>query len=96
MTITVILSYYLLPRSRLMQDQKETWIVRSLKRTAEPIIRWNIRRPHIGVTIILVSIVVTTLMFMRAGKEFLPPFNEGTLTIAIALPPEASIINSRG
>jgi CzcA family heavy metal efflux pump len=95
MTITVILSYYLLPRSRLMQDQKETWIVRSLKRTAEPIIRWNIRRPHIGVTIILVSIVVTTLMFMRAGKEFLPPFNEGTLTIAIALPPEASIINSR-
>jgi CzcA family heavy metal efflux pump len=94
MTITVILSYYLLPKSHLIHEQKDTWIVRWLKRTVEPIIRWNIRRPHIGVTVILVSLVLTTLMFLRAGKEFLPPFNEGTLTIAIALPPEASIIQS--
>lgn len=95
MTITVILSYYLLPNSKLIREQKEAWLARHVKRWVEPIIRWNISRPHIGITIILVSMGVTTLMFMRAGKEFLPPFNEGTLTIAVALPPGSSLEQSR-
>ncbi len=94
MTITVILSFYLLPRAKHLWEQKETWIIRLLKRFVEPIIRWNIRRPHVGVTIILLSMVVTTLMFLRAGKEFLPPFNEGSLTIGLSLPPEASLAKS--
>lgn len=94
LTITVILSFYLLPGSKMIREHRETWLVRHIKQWAEPVIRWNIARPKIGIMIILISLGVTTLMFLRAGKEFLPPFNEGTLTVAVALSPEASLAQS--
>ena len=94
LTITVILSYYMLPGSKMIREHRETWLVRHIKQWAEPVIRWNIARPKVGIMIILISLGVTTLMFIRAGKEFLPPFNEGTLTIAVALSPEASLRQS--
>ncbi len=94
MTITVILSYYFLPGSKLIKEAKETWLVRFIKRKVEPIIRWNIHHPQVGLTIIAVSIVTTGLMMLQAGKDFLPPFNEGTLTIGVSLPPGTSLNQS--
>lgn len=94
MTITVILSYYFLPGSKLIKEAKETWLVRFIKRKVEPIIRWNIHHPQVGLTVIAVSMVLTGILVTRAGKDFLPPFNEGTLTIGVSLPPGTSLIES--
>jgi len=94
MTISVVLSYYLLPGSKLVEEGLETKFVQWLKTKAEPIIRWNLHRPKVGLMIAAVSIVLTLGLIAQAGKEFLPPFNEGTLTIGVALPPGSSLDQS--
>lgn len=94
MTISVVLCYYLLPGSKLVREGLETRFVKWIKRKAEPIIRWNIRNAKIGLIVAGVSTVLTALLIFQAGKEFLPPFNEGTLTIGVALPPGSSLEQS--
>lgn len=94
MTVTMILTYYVLPGSTLVEKGLETPLVRFIKRKAEPLIRYSIRTPKLGLTIAIVSIFLTIGMAWQAGKEFLPPFNEGTLTIGIALPPGDSLDKS--
>jgi CzcA family heavy metal efflux pump len=91
MTISVVLTYYLLPGTKLVEEGLETKFVKWVKKKAEPIIRWNIRNPKIGLVVAMISIVLTGALVVQAGKEFLPPFNEGTLTIGVALPPGSSL-----
>lgn len=94
MTISVVLCYYLLPGSKLVREGLETRFVKWIKRKAEPIIRWNIRNAKIGLIVAVISTFLTALLIVQAGKEFLPPFNEGTLTIGVALPPGSSLEHS--
>ena len=91
MTITVVLSYYFLPKSKLIQKDHETWLVRKVKDMVRPVLRLSIRFPYVSALICVVSLVISGSMFMSAGKEFLPPFNEGTLTIGATLAPGASL-----
>lgn len=93
-TVTVALSYILLPKSKLVLEDRETWLTRTLKKHARPIILMSIRRAKMGVIIAGASVVLTGMLVVQAGKEFLPPFNEGTLTIGVALPPGASLEGS--
>jgi HME family heavy-metal exporter len=94
MTISVVMCYYLLPNSKMITEGLETRFVKWIKRKAEPIIRWNIRNAKIGLIIAAVSFVLTSILVLQAGKEFLPPFNEGTLTIGVASPPGSSLEHS--
>lgn len=94
MTVTMILTYYLLPGSKLVEQGLETPLVRWIKAKAEPLMRFSVRKPKFGLMVAIVSIIVTAGMAYQAGKEFLPPFNEGTLTIGIALPPGESLEKS--
>jgi CzcA family heavy metal efflux pump len=94
MTVTTILSYFLLPKSKMIEEGFETKFLKFIKSKAEPIIRNSIRNPKIGLIIAVVSIFLTAGLALQAGKEFLPPFNEGTLTIGVSLPPGQSLENS--
>jgi len=94
MTVTTVLSYYLLPKSKLIQEGFETKFLKAIKKKAEPLIRYSIRNPKVGLMIAVGSIFVTAALALQAGKEFLPPFNEGTLTIGVSLPPGQSLENS--
>ena len=94
MSVTAVLSYFLLPQSKLVLENKETWVVKNLKRVTEPIVRWSIRNAKLGLVIGVISTVLTTGLVIQAGKDFLPPFNEGTLTIGVSLPPGTSLKKS--
>ena len=94
MTVTTILSYYLLPKSKMITEGFETKFLKFIKHKAEPLIRYSIRKPKVGLMIAIVSVFLTAAMAIQAGKEFLPPFNEGTLTIGVALPPGESLQKS--
>ena len=94
MTVTMILTYYVLPGSHLVEKGLETPLVRWIKRKAEPLIRYSIRTPRLGLTIALVSILLTISMAWQSGKEFLPPFNEGSFTMNVSLPPGSSLQKS--
>ena len=60
MTVTTILSYFLLPKSKMIEEGFETKFLKFIKSKAEPIIRNSIRNPKIGLIIAVVSI------FLRA------------------------------
>ena len=94
LTFTIVVSYILLPTSKAVQTGIDTPLLRFIKKKAEPIIRLSIRKPKIGLFVAAISTIVTIVLVMQAGKEFLPPFNEGTLTIGVALPPGSSLEKS--
>ncbi len=94
LTITPVLASYLLPRAKFLQRAGDPFLVRLLKGAARPVVRLTLRHPGkvLAVAAVLVLASVATLPFM--GGEFLPPFNEGTLTINLQASPGTSLQES--
>ncbi|MBI3652703.1 MAG: efflux RND transporter permease subunit [Acidobacteria bacterium] len=94
LTVTPVLASYLLPSMKSMAHGKEGFLVRFLKRWDEKLLHSTLRHPWkviIGATLIFL-IALSTLPFV--GTEFLPPFNEGTLTINLLAQPGTSLAES--
>jgi CzcA family heavy metal efflux pump len=93
LTLTPSLSSYLLPHAKVIQH-RDSWIVRHLKYWDEKLLNWSLNHPKltIGPCLGLLLLAITSLPFM--GRGFLPPFNEGTLTINLRLPPGTSLTES--
>jgi HME family heavy-metal exporter len=80
-TVTPVLAYYLLS-GRVKGHEHDSFVVRHLKRGNAALLRWAFG--HRG-------ILFTTTLLPRA---FLPPFNEGTLTISLAYNPGIALTES--
>ncbi len=94
LTVTPVLSYYLLPKAKAMGHEKDGFLVRFLKNRQRRVLGWTLRHPGkvmagAGVLVIAAAIAVP---FM--GKEFLPSFNEGTVTINLLAVPGTSLSES--
>ena len=85
---------YLLPQMRAMREERDSFIVRFLKKWDEKILRRTLHHPWlvIGGATALFLIAAATLPFV--GTAFLPEFNEGTLTINIQAQPGTSLSES--
>ena len=94
LTVTPVLSSYLLPRMKAMHSEKDGFLVRFLKKWDEKLLRRTIRHPWfvIGGATALFLVAVAALPFV--GTSFLPEFNEGTLTINIQAKPGTSLTES--
>ncbi len=94
LTITPVLASYLLPRAKFLQREGDPVLVRLLKGLARPVVRLTLRHPGkvLALAAVLVVASLATLPFM--GGEFLPPFNEGTLTINVLASPGTSLQES--
>ena len=94
LTVTPVLCYFLLGRSKLLEDERDSRLVAFLKRYYARTLNWTLRHPFkiIGVSaaMLVVALAVVPLM----GREFLPPFNEGALNINASLPPGTSLQES--
>jgi copper/silver efflux system protein len=94
LTVTPALAAYLLPSSRTLDTEEESWIVRKLKalyaRTLDPVLR-NPLPVMAGAAALVVAalLVVPTL-----GRSFLPEFQEGTLVISAITVPGTSLAES--
>ncbi|MBA3885723.1 MAG: efflux RND transporter permease subunit [Acidobacteria bacterium] len=87
LTVTPVLSYYLLPRLRSVIDGSEPAFARWLKAGYERLVPWTLdyRIPVFAVAAAL--LLVTAISVPRMGRAFLPEFNEGALVIsAVTLP----------
>ena len=93
LTVTPALCYYLLKDAKAA-EHGESWLVRQLKFYDEKLLNWSLDYPRkiLLPVVILLIIAAASLPFM--GKGFLPPFNEGTLTINLRLPPGAALSES--
>lgn len=94
LTVTPVLCYFLLGHSKLIHDERDSRLVALLKRRYARDLNWVLRHPYkiIGVSVMMLAIAVSMFAFM--GREFLPPFNEGTLNINANMPPGTSLKES--
>ncbi|MCH8198762.1 MAG: efflux RND transporter permease subunit [Chloroflexi bacterium] len=70
------------------------WLVRRLKRIAEPTVRWSLHHSRVVMGLSAVLVVGAGALFPLMGREFLPRFNEGSYTINTILPPGTSLEES--
>ena len=94
LTVTPALCYYLLPSMKQMAHTQDSfvvvWLKRSQRRALDLVFRY--RWVALGGTVgLFVGALVVATTF---GKEFLPPFNEGSVTINLLLPPGTSLEES--
>src|SRR5712664_1417634 len=94
LAVTPVLCYYLLSRSKIIHDERDSRLVAWLKRHYSRILNWTLRHPYkiIGASAAMLLIAILLGPFM--GREFLPPFNEGALNINASLPPGTSLEES--
>jgi HME family heavy-metal exporter len=95
LTVTPVMASYLLPKSKaILHTGKDSFLVRWLKARDEKLLRWTLRRPTpiLGVAGILFVLSMAATPFL--GREFLPPFNEGSMTIGVIAQPGISLEES--
>lgn len=94
LTVTPALCSYLLPKMKRMEHGKDSLLVRFIKAIEARVLAFGFRWSNLvlGVfALLFLAAMVTTPFF---GREFLPPFNEGSLTINLVLPPGTSLNES--
>lgn len=94
LTVTPVLCAYLLPKSKATAHDEDGPLVRWLKQRDIALLNKTLDRPRLvlGVCGSLVAAAAVSVGFM--GREFLPPFNEGTVTAFVATPPGTSLTES--
>ncbi len=96
MTVTPVLCYFLLPSSGAVQREKEAPLAVVLKKGYAKILPAILRHPWrvAGPTVILLALAIFQMTLF--GRAFLPPFNEGSLTIGVVTLPGTSLEESNG
>lgn len=94
LTITPVLGSFLLPGAKFLDEAADPFLLRWLKWLFERALRFTLRHAYaiLSVVAVLVGLSVTSILWM--GGEFLPPFNEGTLTINVQTEPGTSLAES--
>lgn len=95
LTLTPVLcSYMLTTEKALRKSEKEPVVSRTLKKWYRRALHWalNHQKAVIGTTGAL--LVVALIIMTGLGRSFLPPFNEGSLTINISTMPGISLEES--
>jgi len=95
LTVTPVLAYWLLPKAKVMAHAKDGFLLRGLKRVAGGAIRFSLGRPYAVLGVVLVAVVASAVAVTRLGRDFLPPFNEGTVQINVVLQPGNSLETSQ-
>lgn len=94
LTVTPVLASYLLPKARVLEDPADPLLLRWLKRLDERLLRFTLRRPRLILAASAVLAVLSVLSIAWMGGEFLPHFNEGSLTIAATAAPATNLNES--
>lgn len=94
LTVTPVLSYYLLPKMKAMHEEKDRFLVRFLKKWDEKLLRHTLPHPWLVIGGATLAFLATAATLPFLGSSFLPEFNEGTLTINVQAQPGTSLSES--
>ncbi|WP_341922267.1 efflux RND transporter permease subunit [Polaromonas sp. YR568] len=92
-TVTPVLSFYLLPRMKSL-DHGDTRLLAWLKRKYQTSLQAVLNRPRAALVTAAVAVLVSLLAVPFFPKTFLPPFNEGTLLVGLRLNPGVTLAES--
>lgn len=87
----VMCSYMLTSKKQLERNSKGSWVEINFTNAYAKVLRKSLKYKKIiiGSTVVLFALSVVVLAFQ--GRSFLPPFNEGSLTINLATIPGVSL-----
>ena len=91
LTVTPVLSYYLLPHAKATHAESDGLLLRSLKWVASFFIRLSMTWPVVLLLLTWVMVAFAGWQMARMGKNFLPDFDEGSVQINLTLPPGSSL-----
>ena len=95
-TVTPVLCYFLLPKSKGVLAEHEPQFVQWLKGRYAPILQSALTHPWRFTLPAVLALALALLATTRMGRAFLPEFNEGSLTISAVTLPGTSLGESDG
>jgi CzcA family heavy metal efflux pump len=93
LTITPVLCYLLLPGSKAL-ERDEPWLLRALRRAYHPALELALRRRGSVLALCALALAGALAFLPFLGRSFLPPFNEGSLTVSVVGAPGMPLADS--
>lgn len=95
LTLTPVLcSYLLTSENALKKSEQEPFVSRHLKKAYKISLDWALRYRKVVIGCAMTLLIVTLVLLFQLGRSFLPPFNEGSLTINVSTMPGVSLEES--
>lgn len=94
LTVTPVLAYWLLPSAKFMEHEKDGFLLRFLKWAFGFAIRLSVRHPVPILSTVSAAVIVSLIVVTQLGRDFLPPFNEGSVQVNVLVPPGTSLETS--
>ncbi|MCL4109332.1 UNVERIFIED_CONTAM: hypothetical protein GTU68_038961 [Idotea baltica] len=94
LTVTPVLCYWMLGRAKLMEHDKDGFFLRGLKWVGDRVIRFSLAFPRFNLTVTVLAVALSGLFVFSLDRDFLPPFNEGSMQLNVVLPPGTSLATS--
>lgn len=91
LTVTPVLSYYLLPQSKATHAEHDGFLLRILKWCVSYLIRLSMAMPKLLLLLTWIAVAFAGWQMSQLGKNFLPEFDEGSVQINVTLPPGSSL-----
>ncbi|QEF98554.1 Nickel and cobalt resistance protein CnrA [Stieleria maiorica] len=91
LTLTPVLSFYLLPGAGATHREQDGFLLRVLKSLAIPLIRTSMAIPGSLLIVTWLVVAVAAIQLSTLGRNFLPPFDEGSVQVNVTLPPGSSL-----
>ena len=95
LTFTPVFGSVLLPQAKLLEEEADPLLLRWLKRLDAVVLRFTLRHATLILSTVAVLVTLSCVSIFWMGGEFLPPFNEGTLTISLRMEPGTSLDESQ-
>lgn len=92
-TVTPVLCYYLLPSLKRLREG-DGLVLRSLKRVNARAVGWALDNPRPLIGGVVAGVIVAAASVPQLPREFLPPFNEGTVVVTMISDPGISLGDS--
>jgi HME family heavy-metal exporter len=94
LTVTPVLSYWLLSGSTGSRKYRKSFVLKVSQSLVGWANRFSIRYPAIVLVVVAGCCVASVVILTRLGRDFLPPFNEGSVQVNVFLPPGTSLVTS--
>jgi HME family heavy-metal exporter len=91
LTLTPVLSYYLLPNSRATHTRQDGRLLRTFQWIAGHLVRLSMSYPTRLLLMTWLIVGYSGWQMSQLGRDFLPEFDEGSVQINVTLPPGSSL-----
>lgn len=91
LTVTPVLSYYLLPQSKVTHRHGDGPLLQVLKWLSSYLIRFSLRFASTLLLVTWILVGVSGYVLTQLGADFLPQFDEGSVQVNLTLPAGSSL-----